>query len=194
MKEAGKIYIFRHGQTAFNRDNKFTGFLDSKLSDAGVADAKIVAERLKKIKIKVAIHTSLTRSKETLKQVLKFHPECKIILQDDRIIERDYGALDGKTHLEVVKKYGTKKYDLWHRSWNIRPPKGESFADVEKRIKSFVSDLKKLSKKENGNIIISAHGNSIRLLRKVLEKLSVKETCELYIPYDKVYEYNEKKL
>jgi 2,3-bisphosphoglycerate-dependent phosphoglycerate mutase len=88
-----------------------------------------------------------------------------------------------------VKKFGVEKYDLWHRSWNVAPPKGESFADVEKRVKIFVADLKKLVKKEKMNVAISAHGNSIRLLRKIMEGLSVKETCELYIPYDKVYEY-----
>ena len=184
-----KVYVFRHGQTEFNRDNKFTGLVDSEVTNPGFEDAKIVSERLKDKQFGIAIHTSLSRSKDTLKEVLKSHPECKLILQDDRMIERNYGEIAGKTHLEVVKKFGVDKYDLWHRSWNIRPPKGESFADVEKRVRLFIGDLKKLIKKEKMNVVISAHGNSIRLFRKVLEKLSVEEACELYIPYDKVYEY-----
>lgn len=185
-----KVYVFRHGQTEFNRDNKFTGFIDSGLTKTGSDDAKIVATRLMNKQFGIAIHSSLSRSKDTLKEVLKSHPECTIILQDDKIIERDYGEISGKTHLDVVKRFGVEKYDLWHRSWDIRPPKGESFADVEKRVKLFITDLKKIMKKEKKNVVISAHGNSIRLFRKIMEGLSIREACELYIPYDKVFEYN----
>ncbi|MDP2947035.1 MAG: 2,3-bisphosphoglycerate-dependent phosphoglycerate mutase [Nanoarchaeota archaeon] len=188
MKRGCKVFLFRHGQTYFNRDNKFTGFIDSKLSPAGKDDAKIVGLRLKNEKIGIAFHTSLSRSKETLNEVLKFHKNVRLV-QDNRIIERSYGDLSEKTHLEVVKKYGTKKYDNWHRSFDKRPPKGESFADVEKRVKSFINYLEELIKKENVNIAISAHGNSIRLFRKIMENLSVKETCEMFVPYDQVYEY-----
>jgi 2,3-bisphosphoglycerate-dependent phosphoglycerate mutase len=188
MKRGCKIFLFRHGQTYFNRDNKFTGFIDSKISSAGKDDAKIVALRLKNEKISIAFHTSLTRSKETLNEVLKFHKNVRLI-EDDRMIERHYGELSGKTHYEVVKKFGVRKYDEWHRGFNSRPPKGESFSDVEKRVKSFIKDLKEFVKKENVNIAISAHGNSIRLFRKIMESLSVKETCEIFVPYDKVYVY-----
>lgn len=184
-----KIYIFRHGQTEFNRDNKFTGFIDSKLTIAGKDDAKIVAERLKDKKFQVAFHTSLSRSKDTLNEVIKMHPECLHVFEDDRIIERNYGKLNGKTHLEIVKKYGFEEYDAWHRGWETRPPKGESFKDIEKRVKDFVKFLLAYVKKNKVNVAISAHGNSIRLFRKIMENLSVKETCEIYIPYDKVYEY-----
>jgi 2,3-bisphosphoglycerate-dependent phosphoglycerate mutase len=184
-----KIFLFRHGQTEYNRDSKFTGFSDSKLTKTGTDDAKIVAERLKKEKFHMAFQTSLSRSKDTLKEVLRFHPECKEILEDDRMKERNYGDLNGQTHLQVVQKFGVHKYDLWHRSWDIRPPKGESFKDVEKRVKVFIVDLKKLMKETNYSVAISAHGNSIRLFRKIMENLSTKQACEIYIPYDKVYEY-----
>jgi bisphosphoglycerate-dependent phosphoglycerate mutase len=183
-----KIYVFRHGQTSFNRDNKFTGWIDSKLTSAGKEDAEIIALRLKNEKFGIAIHTSLSRSKDTLKEVLKFHKNIKLI-EDDRMIERNYGKLCGKTHLEAVKKFSLEKYDLWHRGFNGRPPKGESFADVEKRVKSFIIDLKKLANKEQTNIAISAHGNSIRLFRKIMEKASEKEACSWFIPYDAVFEY-----
>ncbi|MEM4182100.1 MAG: histidine phosphatase family protein [Candidatus Pacearchaeota archaeon] len=188
MKEV-KIFVFRHGQTEFNRDNKFTGFFDAKLTKAGIEDAKIVAERLKKERIGIAFCTSLSRSKDTLKEVLKYHQECKEIIEDDRMIERSYGDLAGKTHWEIVQKFGVKKYDDWHRSWDVRPPGGESFKDVEKRVKSFIIDLKRIAKEKKCNIAISAHGNSIRLFRKIMENLSIKETCSLHIPYDRVFEY-----
>lgn len=190
MKKRGlKIYLFRHGQTDFNRNNDFTGWFDAKITRTGLEDAKIVAERLKDKKFQIAFHTSLSRSKDTLNEVLKSHQECENILQDDRMIERNYGKLNGKTHWEIVKEYGVKEYDLWHRSWDKAPPKGESFKDVEKRVTLFIKDLKKLMLKENFNVAISAHGNSIRLFRKIMENLSIKETCNLYIAYDKVFEY-----
>ncbi len=191
MKEV-KIFVFRHGQTDFNRDSKFTGFFDAKLTKTGTDDAKIVAERLKKEKIGLAFCTSLSRSKDTLKEVLKYHQECKEIIEDNRMIERSYGDLVGKTHWEIVKKFGVKKYDEWHRGWNARPPNGESFVDVEKRVKNFISDLKNLLKEKKLNVAISAHGNSIRLFRRLMENLSIKETCSLYIPYDKVFVYKIK--
>ncbi|MFA4960311.1 MAG: phosphoglycerate mutase family protein [Candidatus Pacearchaeota archaeon] len=183
-----KIYLFRHGQTFFNRDSKFTGWLDSGLSKTGKEDARIIALRLKDKKFGIAVHTSLSRSKDTLKEVLKFHKNVKLI-QDDRMIERNYGSLNGQTHLNVVKKYGFEKYDGWHRGFSERPPKGESFKDVEKRVRSFLIDLKKLVNKEKTNVAISAHGNSIRLFRKIMEGATKKEACSWFIPYDTVFEY-----
>jgi len=184
-----RIYLFRHGRTHDNVDGEFSGWRDTRLVKSGVDDARIVAERLKKKKFQVAFHTRLVRSKQTLKEVLKFHPECKIILEDDRMIERNYGDLNGLTHLSIVKKKGPELYDKWHRGWNSRPPRGESFADIEKRVKSFIKDLKKFMRKNEVDVVISAHGNSIRLLRKIMERLSIKETVELCIPYNVVFEY-----
>jgi len=189
VKKEQRIYIFRHGQTKFNRDNKFTGLIDTKLTKAGLGDAQIVAERLRNQKFQVAFHTSLSRSKNTLNEVLKDHPECLHVFEDNRMIERNYGSLNGKTHLEVVKKFSPEIYDLWHRSWDKRPPKGESFKDVERRVKEFITFLKAYMKKNSVNVAISAHGNSIRLFRKIMEGLSIKETCEMYVPYDRVYGY-----
>lgn len=188
-KKGLKIYLFRHGETFFNRDRKFTGWLDSKLTKSGIDDAKIIGIRLKNKKFTVAFQTSLSRAQDTLKQVLKFHPECKRIITDDRVTERNYGKLNGHTHLEIVKKYSPKQYDLWHRGFYNRPPGGESFADVEKRVASFLKDLVRFMKKEKVNVAISAHGNSIRLFRKIMEKAPVSEVVSWFIPYDIYYEY-----
>jgi broad specificity phosphatase PhoE len=188
-KRKYKIYLFRHGRTNDNIDGEFSGWHNSRLVKSGIDDAKIVAERLKKEKFQIAIHTSLTRSKQTLDYVLKSHPECKMILVDDRMIERNYGIFNTHTHLEIVKEYGPEKYDLFHRGWRKRPSGGESFKDVEKRVKRFIRELKKFMEKNEVNVAISAHGNSIRLFRRIMEGLSIKETIELYIDYDKVFTY-----
>lgn len=192
MKEVFKIYVFRHGQTTYNQDKIFTGWKDAKLTSLGIKQAKVIASKLKNKKIDVAFQTSLSRSKDTLKEVLKFHPECSELIEANHMIERSYGALAGLSHQKTIEKYGQKKFDEWHRGWNVRPPKGESFADVEKRVKIFIKDLKEFIKKRRVNVAISAHGNSIRLFRKIMEGLSIKKTCELVIPYDKVFEYGIK--
>ncbi len=184
-----KIYLFRHGRTHDNIDGEFSGWRDSSLVKSGFDDAKIIAARLKNKKFQVAFHTRLKRSKQTLSVVLKQHPECDLQVEDDRMIERNYGKLNGHTHYQIVKKYSPEKYDSWHRSFNTRPPGGESFKDVEKRVKSFIKDLKIFMNKNNVSVAISAHGNSIRLFRKIWEKLSVKETVSMDVPYDKVFTY-----
>lgn len=183
------IYLFRHGQTTYNRDKRFTGFKDAKLTLLGMKQARVIAKKLKGKKFQVAFQTQLSRSKETLKPVLKNHPECVELIEANRIIERDYGDLSGKLHKTIIKTKGQKQFDCWHRGFNCRPPKGESFADVEKRVKIFIGNLKKFMKKEKVNVAISAHGNSIRLFRRIWEGLSVKKTERLYVPYDKVFVY-----
>ena len=184
-----KIYIFRHGQTYYNKNHWFTGWKDSKLTPLGIKQAKVIAQKLKNKKFQIAFYTRLSRSKDTLKEVLKYHPECKDLIEDDRMIERGYGKLEGKHHDTVIKEYGQKQYDAWHRGFHARPPKGESFADVEKRVKSFMSDLIELVKQERADVAISAHGNSIRLFRKILEKASEKEAVKWFIPFDTYFEY-----
>ena len=186
------IYIFRHGQTYFNRDRRFTGWKDSKLTPQGIRDAKKVALKLKNKKIDVAYQTLLSRSKDTLKEVLKYHPECKKVFTDNRMIERSYGKLEGKYHAGVIKESGKKQFDLWHRSYTAHPPKGESIKVVEKRVAYFIRDLLHYMKKHHVNVAISAHGNSIRLFRKIMEKSKKEEAVKWKIPYDKYYEYSIK--
>jgi 2,3-bisphosphoglycerate-dependent phosphoglycerate mutase len=212
------IYLFRHGKTTYNTKGIFTGWKDAKLTKEGIKNAEAVAKKLKNKKIDVGFQTMLSRSKDTLKIVLKDHPECKEIITANHIIERSYGDLEGISHkkfIELVGKHlinlkiegdalenlskedrkkleqflGKKEYDIIHRGWNIPPPNGESFAMVEKRVKKFIDDLKKFMKKEKVNVAISAHGNSIRLFRKIWENASIEETTKWFIPYDKVYNY-----
>ena len=184
-----KIYLFRHGETYFNKNKIFTGWKESKLTKNGIKQAEIIAKKLKDKKIDVAFQTKLSRSKDTLKYVLKLHPETREVITANRMIERSYGDLEGKSHEWAIKKYGKRKFDSWHRGWKENPPNGESFAMVEKRVKIFIKELKSFMKKERVNVAISAHGNSIRLFRKIMEKASIKETCEWFIPYDKVFVY-----
>src|SRR5512138_2988038 len=129
-----KIYIFRHGQTYYNRDHIFTSWKDFRMTPKGYADAKAVAKKLKGKKIDVAFCSHLSRSRETLKEVLKYHPECRKRIVDDRIIERCYGALQGHSHAAFIKTHGRVLVDKYHRAYDFPPPKGESVKVVEKRV------------------------------------------------------------
>jgi 2,3-bisphosphoglycerate-dependent phosphoglycerate mutase len=184
-----KIFLFRHGQTTYNRDKRFTGWKNATLTFLGKKQANLIAKKLKNKKFEIAIHSSLLRSINTLKPVLRYHPECVKVIKDDRITERSYGKLSGKLHKTIIQKHGKEQFEKWHRGFSNRPPKGESFADVEKRVRSFIKDLKKLMKKEKVNVAISAHGNSIRLFRKIMEKASKKQTVKWNISYTNFYEY-----
>ncbi len=216
-----KIYLFRHGQTTYNKKHIFTGWTESGLTRLGKEQAKILAKRLKNKEMDVAFQTHLSRSKDTLKEVLKFHPECKIIIEDDRMLERSYGKLEGHSHKEFIEKEGTDDYNTllhWHkidhlhrkereefiknvgeaefkivhRSYNIPPPGGESVKIVEKRVKSFIKDLIKFMKREKVNVVISSHNNSMRPFRRYFEKLSVEQMMQLENPFDDYFEYSVK--
>jgi bisphosphoglycerate-dependent phosphoglycerate mutase family 1 len=218
-KKKLKIYLFRHGQTVFNRDGRFTGQMDSKLTAQGKRHALGIAKQLKNKKFEVAIHTSLSRSKDTLAPVLKGHDECRLILEDDRMIERSYGDLGGMTHKQFIDNIGKQEYNLRvygdfvvsldkknrkriekffgeeeykaiHRGYKVAAPGGESFRDVEKRVGKFIKNLKKFMKNNEVSVAISAHGNSIRLFRKIMEKAHQKNVVRWVIPYDRVYEYD----
>jgi len=182
------IYLFRHGTTEDNASGLFSGWRDVSLNKKGIRDAKIVALRLRDKKFSLVFQSNLIRSKQTLKEVLKFHKQVRVIT-DKRITERNYGSLQGKTHLEIVQKCGWKKYDEWHRGYETAPPGGESLKDVEERVLSFIKYLLELMKEEKISVAISAHGNSMRAFRRYFEKLSVKEMCSLYNDYESVYEY-----
>ena len=213
-----KLYVFRHGQTFFNKDHVFTGWKDSRLTPQGHKDAKKVALKLKNKKIDVAYHTHLSRSKDTLKEVLKYHPECKQVIEDDRHIERSYGIYQGKHHNSIITKEGQDSYKTlvhWHkidhlsgkerakfaqslgeaelqiirRSYSVAPPKGESVKMVGIRVMPFIKDVLKKMKKEKVNVAISSHGNAMRPIRKYFEKLNIKQMMELENPWDDYFEY-----
>ena len=183
------IYLFRHGETFYNKNKRFCGRKNSRLTDFGKNQVKLLAKKVKDKKFDVAFMSSLSRSSDSLKILLQYHPECKRIIVDDRLIERSYGNLEGKYHKTIIKEYGKKQFDIWHRSYDVPPPGGESIKMVEKRVISFIKDLPSLITKRNGIVLISAHNNSIRPFRRYFEKLTIKEMMALENPFDKYFHY-----
>ena len=183
------IYLVRHGETFYNKSKRLTGWRNSRLTNVGKNQAKLIAQKLRDKKFDVAFKTSLSRSSDSLKIILQYHPECKRIVVDDRLIERSYGDLEGKYHKTIIKQYGKKQFDVWHRSYDVPPPGGESIKMVEKRVFSFIKDLPLLIEKEKGNAVISAHNNSMRPFRRYFENLTIKEMMALENPFDKYFHY-----
>lgn len=183
------IYLFRHAQTNYNKNRFFTGWKDSRLTPFGKRQAKIIARKLRKKRIDAAFSTSLSRSKDTLREVMRHHPECRAIFVDDRMIERSYGKLEGTSHRVYEKKHSAPELLRIRRSYGYPPPGGESLKMVEKRVLAFLRDLVAYMKKNRVNVAISAHGNSMRPFRRYFEKLSVEQMMKLENPWDGYFEY-----
>jgi 2,3-bisphosphoglycerate-dependent phosphoglycerate mutase len=183
-----KILVFRHAETFDNRRGIFSGWRDSTLTPKGIRQAKVIAEQLKLCKIDYAFTSHLKRAKQTLKLVLKDRKPTPVFT-DDRLIERCYGLLQGKKKKEVEDE-DPNFYEQCHRGYTLAPPEGESLEMVEKRVLSFLDELREWLKQNPGNVAISCHGNSIRPLRKRFENLSLTQMCKLESPQDKALIYN----
>lgn len=185
---AGKIYVFRHGQSYDNKLRKFSGFRNSMLTPEGKKHAKLLGKKLKNKNIKIGYASHLSRMKNTLGEVIKTNKNSKMII-DDRIIERCYGSLQGtsKTKLE---RDDPKKYQIVHRGYDQKMPKGEeNIKQIEKRVFEFAKELEEKIKKEKINVAVVCGNNSMRALRRYFEKLSVKQMLELENTYGTYCEY-----
>ena len=205
-----KLVIVRHGQSIWNLENKFTGWTDVDLSENGIKEAKEAGKILKSKKYKFDIgYTSLLkRAQDTLKYILEELDETNIeIKKSYKLNERHYGALQGLNKDETRKKYGDEQVKLWRRSMFIKPPalsldderypgNDIKYKDLNKeelpttenlqdRINRVIdywnSDIKK-DLLNNKNVIIVAHGNSLRGLIKYLDNISDEEIMNIEIP------------
>ncbi|MCK5627984.1 histidine phosphatase family protein [Candidatus Bathyarchaeota archaeon] len=181
------LYVFRHAETTDNARGIFSGWRDPKLTEKGLGQAKQIALQLKNAEINYAFTSSLRRAKRTLEIVLQDHPDVPVFV-DDRLIERCYGLLQGKSK-KRLKKERPEWFAKIHRAYDFPPPEGESLRMVHKRTIAFLRLLEAWLRKHPGNTAISCHGNSIRPIRKTFEQLSLKQMCQLETPQDKAIKY-----
>jgi 2,3-bisphosphoglycerate-dependent phosphoglycerate mutase len=181
-----RVFIFRHGQTTDNIEHDFSGIHDVDLTPDGIKEAEEIAEKLKDERVSTAYQSDQIRSKHTLQIILMPHPGIEPIT-DPRIKERDYGDLTGKNKDEL-EKIDPNDFKLWHRSYDVAPPNGESIKDVEVRVLEFLNEVVP-SWKPNDIIFISAHGNSIRPMRRYFEHISIDQMCSYENIPGKIYEY-----
>lgn len=180
------LYLFRHGLTEHNKGKIFCGRIDSPLTKEGIKQAEELAEKLKDKKIDLGIYSDISRAKDTLDIVLKYHPNTPTS-PNSLILERDYGRLTGKSKKELNRKDPelTQKY---RRSWDYPPPKGESLKIVwENRLKEFCLSLRKRMREEQINVAVSCTNNTMRLIRMYFERLSIEEMLSIENPTGRDY-------
>lgn len=169
-KKYPEIYVFRHGETFDNRNKVFSGKRDSKITEKGKKQARLLVEKLKNKQIDVCVISSLSRSKDTAKIALKGK---KVSFEvDDRIIERDYGKLSGTSKIKILEEDPVMAVK-YRRFYDFAPPGGESMKMVEKRVFEFCDELVKRIRKTGENVAISCHGNSMKMIRYYFEKLEL---------------------
>lgn len=183
-----KLFVFRHAETFDNRRGIFSGWRDSELTSKGLAQAQSIAEQLKRYRIDYAFTSHLRRARRTLEIVLEAHPPVPVY-RDDRLIERCYGLLQGRSKGKVSRE-NPEWYSQIHRGYKLAPPKGESLRMTEKRVLSFLEQLKDWLGQNPGNVTISCHGNSMRPIRRVFENLSVEQMLQLENPQNRAVFYD----
>lgn len=187
-KESSKypeIYVFRHGESKDNKARRFSGWRDSQLTSLGKKQALTLAHKLKNKRIDVCIVSRLQRSKETAQIALQYHQNIKYEL-DDRIIERNYGDLAGKSKVKLMKDDLVEAVKF-RRFYDFPPPQGESLKDVQERVFPFCDELVKRIRQTKENIAISGHGNSMKIIRLYFEKLPITEILIQENPLGKDY-------
>ena len=181
------LFVFRHAETTDNSNNIFSGWRNPDLTPKGLLQAQEVAQQLEKEKINCAFTSHLVRAKKTLEIVLKPHPKVPIFI-DDRLIERCYGTLQGKSKTKIAAER-PEWFAKVHRGYDFPPPEGESLKMVENRTIPFIKQLKSWLRQNPGNVAISCHGNSMRPIRRIFEHLELKQMLRLENPQDKAMEY-----
>lgn len=185
-----KLVIVRHGQSQWNKENRFTGWIDIDLSPAGEEEAMKAAEKLKDYKFDISFTSDLIRAQRTLDIILDKTGQKDIPVKKDKALnERMYGDLQGMNKDECRQKFGPEQVKIWRRSYDTPPPNGESLKDTSDRVMPYYHKEIEPQLKAGKNVLISAHGNSLRALIMYLEKLSREEILETEIPTGSPKEY-----
>ncbi len=159
----GTLILIRHGQSQWNLENRFTGWSDVPLTERGEQDCALTAKVLHDFKFDMAFTSALQRAQKTLEIILKETKQSDVpVVQDKALNERHYGDLQGLNKAETAQKYGQEQVKLWRRSYDTRPPNGESIADCFQRVVPFLKEKILPEVFAGKTVIVVAHGNSLR--------------------------------
>lgn len=168
------LVLMRHGQSQWNLENRFTGFHNIELSEQGISEAKLSGQNLARagIKFDQVFTSTLQRAYTTAEIALTEAGQAQLItsmIKHDDLRERDYGDLTGLNKDETRQKYGEEQVHIWRRSYDVQPPGGESLKDVvENRVRPYFESVIKPQMQAGKNILVAAHGNSLRALLIIL--------------------------
>jgi 2,3-bisphosphoglycerate-dependent phosphoglycerate mutase len=169
------LVLVRHGESEWNLKNLFTGWKDVDLTQNGIAEARAAGRKLKAqgISFDIAFTSALIRAQRSLDLMLEEMGLTKIpVLRDQALNERDYGELSGLNKDDARAKWGAEQVHLWRRSYDVAPPGGESLKDTAARVLPYYIQEILPAVLQGKRVLVSAHGNSLRALVMVLERLS----------------------
>jgi 2,3-bisphosphoglycerate-dependent phosphoglycerate mutase len=166
------LALVRHGQSLWNLENRFTGWVDVPLTDKGRAEARRAGELLKDLNFDVAYVSALMRAQETLELILGASPVRPPVIRDQALNERHYGDLQGLNKADTAARYGEAQVKIWRRSYDVAPPNGESLEMTAKRTLPFYERAIAGDLRQGKNVLVAAHGNSIRSIVMKLDGLS----------------------
>lgn len=190
-KKIAKLVLVRHGESEYNAKDLWTGWLDMPLTEKGRLEARRAGEEIKDIKIDAVFVSDLIRSKQTWEEMAKvLGLENLVVMEAPEIKERDYGDFSGQNKFEIKKKYGDDQWLKWRRGWDEPIPNGETLKDVYNRCVPFFQNKILPLLKSGKNVLLSAHGNSLRALAKYLDNIEDSEIYKLEIPTGTVYVYD----
>ena len=190
-----KLVLVRHGQSEWNAKNLFTGWKDPKLTDLGIQEAIRAGELLetRNLNFDLMFTSDLFRAQETGRLILEQINQKDIeIIQDQSLNERNYGDLAGLNKDEAREKWGEEQVHIWRRSFDVPPPGGESLKDTAERVLPYFEREIMPKVKKSLNILVAAHGNSLRALVMHLENITSEEIVKLEIATGDplIYEYS----
>ena len=187
-----KLILLRHGQSLWNLENRFTGWKDIGLTDQGIQEAQYAGKIMKKndIQIDIIFSSKLIRANETAKIAISSmnldhlwdKKKQLIFIKNKSLNERDYGNLVGLNKKQTEDKFGKEKVHLWRRSYDIRPPGGESLKDVIERVRPYYKNKILPEINYEKNILVVAHGNSLRAMMIIIGLYSSQEISKIEIP------------
>ena len=177
-----KLVLIRHGESIWNLENRFTGWVDVDLTEKGKEEAKSAGAKIKSIKFDKAYTSVLKRAIDTLSLALESAGQTELpVVKDQAINERHYGDLQGKNKAETAKIYGEAQVHVWRRSYDVPPPNGESLKDTAARTLPYFKNVILPDVLAGKNIVVSAHGNSLRAIVMELDHLTKEEVLDLNI-------------
>ncbi len=191
MRLMNKLVLLRHGQSQWNLENRFTGWKDVPLTEKGINEANNAGRLLKKnnIKIDKIFSSVLERANKTAEIAIRsseienlYKNELLIYEKDQRLNERDYGDLVGLNKTETAEKFGKEQVHIWRRSYDTPPPNGESLKDVVDRVSPYFIETIQPLINYGKNILIAAHGNSLRAIMITIGLYKPEEISSIEIP------------
>ena len=177
------LILLRHGQSQWNLENRFTGWVDVPLSPRGEEEARAAGQKLRGRRIDEVFTSVLKRAIDTVTLALEAAGIGPLpIVRDAALNERMYGDLQGLDKGEAARRFGADQVKLWRRSYDVQPPGGESLADTAARVLPYWRDRILPELRAGKNILVGAHGNSLRALVMHLDNLTREQVLELEIP------------